>query len=558
MENLYNKASLVLTPQMVETGKVYSMKPEDRKGDFTFSRSTAATRVNASGNIEKETQNLLTYSNTFNTWNSINLSLTSGQSGYDGSSDAWLLTKSGGGGRIENSISKSGVHTFSVYAKAGTLNWIRLLILGGGNRARFFDLQNGAIGGSVYSDEIDANIEDVGNGWYRCSITTNVSMTQVRIYPANADGDTGGTSGNIYIQDAQIEQGLVARDYIETTTTAVEGGITDNVPRLDYTDSSCPALLLEPQRTNYFRHSEYFETSDWGAITTTITTNNATSPDGYQNATTLTPTSASTNSGITSYLVTSATAHTMSVYAKVTSGTKSFRFFRYNSTDGSASSPTFTATTTWQRFTWTTTPSVAGSSWYITNAAADTIPFDIFGAQLEEGSYATSYIPTYGSSVTRVLETCSTSSNASTFNSTEGVLYAEAEALANAGVNTKISLNDGTSNNSVVIFYYNLSDYIFFQVYKAGTRILNLSVNNVDKSILHKIAFKYKNSDYSVWIDGVELLTDSLADNIPANTLNKLSFDGGVGAYPFNGKVNAVQVYKEALTDTELAALTTI
>jgi hypothetical protein len=50
-----------------------------------------------------------------------------------------------------------------------------------------------------------------------------------------------------YIQDVQLEQGLVARDYIETTTAAVEGGITDNVPRLDYTDSSCPALLLEPQ-----------------------------------------------------------------------------------------------------------------------------------------------------------------------------------------------------------------------------------------------------------------------------------------------------------------------
>ena len=66
-----------------------------------------------------------------------------------------------------------------------------------------------------------------------------------------------GTSGYIYIQDAQLEQGLVARDYIETTTAAVEGGITDNVPRLDYTDSSCPALLLEPQRTNLVPNSEY-------------------------------------------------------------------------------------------------------------------------------------------------------------------------------------------------------------------------------------------------------------------------------------------------------------
>ena len=557
MSNLYSKASLVMNPQLVDTGKVYSIKPEDRKGDFTFTRSSAATRVNADGLVEKETQNLLYQSNNFNSgfWTKNTSSVTSGQVGYDGSNDAWLLSKSASSARVQQSISTSGIRTYSVYVKAGTLNYV---MLNNSFVSQWFDLSNGTIGtNSSSANTIDASIESVGNGWYRCSLIFYSSISIVRIYPSQADNDVSGTSGSIYIQDAQLEQGLVARDYIETTTP-VEGGITDNVPRLDYTDSSCPALLLEPQRTNYFRHSEYFETSDWGTITTTITTNNATSPDGYQNATTLTPTSASTNSGITSYLVTSATAHTMSVYAKVTSGTKSFRFFRYNSTDGSASSPTFTATTTWQRFTWTTTPSVAGSSWYITNAAADTIPFDIFGAQLEEGSYATSYIPTYGSSVTRVLETCSTSSNASTFNSTEGVLYAEAEALANAGVNTKISLNDGTSNNSVVIFYYNLSDYIFFQVYKAGTRILNLSVNNVDKSILHKIAFKYKNSDYSVWIDGVELLTDSLADNIPANTLNKLSFDGGVGAYPFNGKVNAVQVYKEALTDTELAALTTI
>ena len=67
---------------------------------------------------------------------------------------------------------------------------------------------------------------------------------------------SGTSEITIYLQDAQLEQGLVARDYIETTTTAVEGGITDNVPRLDYTDSSCPALLLEPQRTNLFAFAD--------------------------------------------------------------------------------------------------------------------------------------------------------------------------------------------------------------------------------------------------------------------------------------------------------------
>ena len=65
--SIYDKASLVLIPSGTKTSKVYSQKPVNGDGDFTFSRSTAATRVNADGNIEKETQNLLLQSNTFDT-----------------------------------------------------------------------------------------------------------------------------------------------------------------------------------------------------------------------------------------------------------------------------------------------------------------------------------------------------------------------------------------------------------------------------------------------------------------------------------------------------------
>ena len=57
--SIYDKASLVLIPSGTKTSKVYSQKPVNGDGDFTFSRSTAATRVNADGNIEKETQNLI-------------------------------------------------------------------------------------------------------------------------------------------------------------------------------------------------------------------------------------------------------------------------------------------------------------------------------------------------------------------------------------------------------------------------------------------------------------------------------------------------------------------
>ena len=255
--SIYDKASLVLIPSGTKTSKVYSQKPVNGDGDFTFSRSTAATRVNASGNIEKVTQNLLLQSNSFSTspFTTSNTSVTSGQSGYDGTTDAWSLTSNGTNGfeNLHQIISFSGVYTISVYAKQGTNNYLTIRTLGDDLRVQF-KLDDGTHS-TAYGSPINTFMEDAGSGWYRCGFTANFSSaTYVLFYP-QIIGIT--TAGNIIIQDAQLEQGMVARDYIETTTAAVEGGITVNVPRLDYTDSSCPALLLEPQRTNVLTHSEY-------------------------------------------------------------------------------------------------------------------------------------------------------------------------------------------------------------------------------------------------------------------------------------------------------------
>ena len=259
MENLYNKASLVLTPQMVETGKVYSMKPEDRKGDFTFTRASAATRVNADGNIEKETQNLLKNSGdlTQSQWQNIRTTDVSGQGGYDGTNNALKIipTTDNNTHRLDyvDTWSTSQVYTFSFYAKASGYDTIDIVIGGssvGGAYGRF-NLSTGTA--SNVGISIATSMEDVGSGWYRCQVA-QVSGSTTRINIGVNDGTTqsyagDGTSG-VLIQHPQLEQGLVARDYIETTTAAVYGGITDNTPRLDYTDSSCPALLLEPLRSN--------------------------------------------------------------------------------------------------------------------------------------------------------------------------------------------------------------------------------------------------------------------------------------------------------------------
>jgi len=85
--------------------------------------------------------------------------------------------------------------------------------------------------------------------WYRCSLVINVTSSgNLLIKPLNSSNQD--VTGTMYIQDAMINQGLAAYPYIETTTAPVAGGILEDMPRLDYSNGSCPALLLEPQRTN--------------------------------------------------------------------------------------------------------------------------------------------------------------------------------------------------------------------------------------------------------------------------------------------------------------------
>src|SRR6056300_1564627 len=144
--SLLNKASLIQIPSGYKDGTLYSAKPTNGDGDFTFSRGSnlAATRVNSEGLIEKGRENLILQSNSFGTgWTSISTTETGGQSGYDGSSDAWLLSKTASSGRLARLIATGGVQTASVYAKAGTLDWILLLCASGsGDAYLYFDLAN--------------------------------------------------------------------------------------------------------------------------------------------------------------------------------------------------------------------------------------------------------------------------------------------------------------------------------------------------------------------------------------------------------------------------------
>jgi hypothetical protein len=181
----------------------------------------------------------------------------------------------------------------------------------------------------------------------------------------------------------------------------------------------------------------------------------------------------------------------------------------------------------------------------------------IWGAQLEAGSYPTSYIVSNsGSATTRLAEVCDGSGNASTFNSSEGVLMAQIGALADDLTFRLIGVSDGTATNRIYIGYRNLSNQIQCAVSLGGVEqtIMFDTISDVQSSI--KVLVKYKTNDFALWINGFKVLTDTSGITFPANTLNTATFSSGAGSSQFYGKTKQIQYFDSALTDSELETLT--
>jgi len=520
-------------------------------GDFTFSRGSnlTATRVDSNGLIEKGRENLLLYSNGFNNWTNSNTSETSGQSGYDGSSDAWLLTKTAASGFIFRSFSGSGVQTFSAYVKANASTWGLLQCIGGSNPYAYFDLGTGVVG-SIGGGTISNSIEDVGGGWYRISLIHNTTISSARIYPAEAN-TASGTSGSIYIQDAQLEQGLVATEYIESGATSGLAGILEDSPRFDYSGgASCPSLLLEPSRTNLVTQSEYFGDTTW-VSNYTLTPNYTTSPDGSENAYRV---QVGTANG---YLreqisVSSSTDYVFSFYAKRGSATE-MKYRVYDFTNGgdivNNSYYSQTSSSNWVRIEvpFTTAATTASVGVYIDSDGQGNGDFYVFGAQLEQGSYPTSYIPNHsGGSVTRdfdysIVESLGYSSTCTfyyEFNATTGREGSSPFAEVGKDSSNKFYIKGSSENNPQ------------FQV--QGNGIFSGSVSSTNEvSGINKIAVQWSSGVGVVFSNGVKqsgTLTNS-------NTSENIDFITMKGNGTFHDSKQLL-FFEQALSTADLEILT--
>ena len=433
VSTLLQSASLLLIPSGYKGGKLYSQIPTNGNGDLTWTRGSDAFRTNASGLIQRVPWNLASYSEDFsNAYWTKNVSATitaNSTTAPDGTTTADTLnviasTFSG----IYRAISgTSANYTVSIYAKKNTKNWLYLFDTTGNSARAWFDLDNGVLG--TVANGYTATITNVGDGWYRCTLSNNNAQTlgyyQLGLADAN-NGVTPTSSGSAFIWGAQLVEGTTAQTYLPTTDRL-------NFPRLSYMYGSCPSVLLEPQRTNLALWSEDItNTGGWTLNNVTASSNTTTAPNGTTTADTLTATASTASHNIKSVDRLPAT-YTGSIYAKkgthnflqIWDGGASQAFANFNLNTGVIGTvgTSVTATITsvgdgWYKCSITYTAS-GGSAFRYALISSSTAAHNeswtangtetifLWGGQTEVGAYPTTYIPTTSATATRVADSFS-------------------------------------------------------------------------------------------------------------------------------------------------------
>ncbi len=556
-----------------------------KNAEFTVTRGTDATYVGKDGLIKTASfYNLVTYSEDFSQWTglvALSIGLNQGIS-PNGLTEANLLSigidSSSTRHRLYNLFDfvSGDTYTYSIFAKKNENDWFQLMFSASAFDAESyanFDLNNGVVGNKGTSTT--ANITYYGNGWYRCSITCTASTSVTTTYELLTTNNTNSgrypsyqssAAVNVcFLWGAQLVEGTEALDY--QYTNGKEG-----IPRIDFTDNIDGHLLLEPQSTNLVTYSEDF--SQWSANNATITQNALTSPDGTVNADKI-------------IAISTIAQHRVDFTSSNAIGSTSFSFFaksaEYNSCWGrigldsgffdlenglTSANVGITSNIVdygngWYKCTITKASSSANEVCRINITTSYTTTADflgdntsgiyVYGAQHEELSYPTSYIPTNGSTVTRDADTCTGAGEAADFNGSEGVLYAEINPIAVKSNSGYIGLLGASTAHRVILgLPANSNDVTYFVV--SGTTIANQSYDIGDMNQYLKIALKYKQDDFALWVNGTEVLTDT--SGTPDVDITHLGFYGYTTNQPFYGKVKAIRAYKEALSDSELTTLT--
>jgi len=364
-----------------------------------------------------------------------------------------------------------------------------------------------------------------------------------------------------------------------------------NIPRFDHTSAGvCRGLLIEESRTNLILQSENFGTT-WSSVNLNTTgtpayLNVAAAPDGATTADKLiATTSNSTHQFRQDVTLVSGTSYTISVYfkaAETTLATISVFGVANSSSDWvsyfniSAASPAvgsfngFSSTSLvdvgngWRRCSATFTSTASGTlSVRFGGALSTSVPpnvyvgdgtsgFFIWGAQLEAGSFPTSYIPTTTSSLTRSADVCSiTGGNFTSFyNQREGTMLTNAFTPA-SGDRTVLAADDNTANEMIRLRTEGTNP--FFKVTDGGSDVVAIDAGTVTANTAFKLIGAYKLDDFASSINGGAAVTDT-SGTTP--TVDRMRIGAGQGGNTMCGCVASLRYYKKRLPNAKLAQLT--
>jgi hypothetical protein len=392
---------------------------------------------------------------------------------------------------------------------------------------------------------------------------------------------SGYKSGKIYAQKPLTTDGQLTFTRASTATRITSTGaletVASGVPRLDYTNSTCPKLLLEPQRTNLLLQNNNFGTG-WLLQNSTVTTGEtgyATGSNAWKLAA-----SATNNPHYLTQVFTAASSVTISVFAKpagynfilLYAGSYGGTFFNISTgvIGGTlGSSPTATkiepAGNGFYRCS-ITVPTVTDVGLFVANTISSyiftgdgTSGVIIQNIQAEVGGYATSVIPTTTAAVTRLQENALKTGISSLIGQTEGTIFFELPATTiSTQISTCVLLElDGNIGAGYIHLYKRTGDTTLkFEVLNASTA--QCSLNFVfAQNTRYKIAAVYKTNRFELWVNGV-LRDSDTSGTLASITMNKMQ----VASDTFNANsqfpCSQMLLFKTAITPAQLAELTTL
>lgn len=577
MTNFIDKASLIMIPSAYGEGKLSCVKPTDGSGDFNFTRASSAIRTNPDGYLEPACYNLLSYSEEFDNviWTKIRATVSANEINSPIgvlNADKIASTETSNNGCIVRSqlISQTGIKQVSIYVKPNTSQYFQIHRDFGAGVV--FNLSNGTV---KQETNATGTITSEVDGWFKCTATFTTEGSGYFLFIAGNSSMTTVTwsstiNQNLFVWGAQLTQGSTIKPYQKTTDRL-------NVPRLDYSNgATCPSLLIEPQRTNLLTYSEVISNGNWTRV----------GDIGVLDNSTISP-----NQQLTASKITNNTS--LDFISQISNGTTglvySFSIFIKNFDANRTLIRTRNATTVqdafinWSGNTITSITNTTGNltfesltnGWYkitTTYTAIETVQRTrvytddstggksvyIWGAQLEQGTYPTSYIPTTTTAVTRIADVCSKSGISSLIGQTEGTVYLEInvnKSMIGRPFTNIITLQDAIANFLNIYIDPSISS-IRVRVRKDNGSITDIMLKNISIGTL-KIAVKYINGNYKLFLNGILESTSTDSTNFPTPPLNTLVLSDvnfGSNSYPTKN----IMLFKTQLTDQECMDLTTL